>query len=353
VLRSDITVLDYDDDQMASAQAVENATQRGSSMAKMLDAVAGITSRVAYHALKQDGTGKGDRFTPDQLSQIVSAIKNGDGVGREAVVAFAPKGAIGENDVREAIATLKSSGMMAEVIDQAAQALRDEAQYARVKAKLAESKAKTPQAKGKATRATKEAEALTETAKTAEAAAEAADDQDVTFDAEVATLFPNRSQLAHFRKAVTGESARAVIDVGSQFELADEIIRAAAEKAGISGHADDTHHLTGPFIRDCVNNAVRKGLGLKREMDRETRDRHEAAIARVAAERLVGELAKSYGQLSARMEEIVARAGDGLSFDSVAVRLDEVLQQAANLAGEVQAVRDATGVHHHSKTVTV
>jgi hypothetical protein len=98
--------------------ATENATQRGSTAAAALDAVAAISRVLAYNLLRWD------EATFCEISQKVRVdyascrgrLEAGAGIGRDCVQSFAPKDAFTITQIEIALGSLKDSGRMARII---------------------------------------------------------------------------------------------------------------------------------------------------------------------------------------------------------------------------------------------
>jgi hypothetical protein len=103
---------------MVRMLASENATQRGSTAAACLDAVAAISRVLAYDLLRWD------EASFWEISQKLSfdyprcrgRLDAGEGIGRDCILAFAPKGSFTDDQVRQALGILKDSGRMATII---------------------------------------------------------------------------------------------------------------------------------------------------------------------------------------------------------------------------------------------
>jgi hypothetical protein len=147
-----IEVRDLDDRQMVRMLASENATQRGSTSAACLDAVAAIARVLAYNLLRWDEASfcKIPQKPTIDYPRCRGRLEAGEGIGRDCIQAFAPAGAFTITQVENALGTLKDSGRMASIIaDAYAKAsveLRAEqkaAERALVEAKAQEARAST------------------------------------------------------------------------------------------------------------------------------------------------------------------------------------------------------------------
>ena len=186
-----LLVSEYTDDQMVEVMTVENSTQRGQNAAALLDSVAAITYRLAKMLLTEEPKSlctNVQRVWVSEQAAIVSRqqLLAGKGIGRDAIVKFAPKDALADREVMSAIAALKSDGRMNQIIEEV---------QAEVEAELAELEAKkqTPKVRKEVA---KKREAVT-SAKTAASKKTAP-----TMSDRVARLFDSHHHLNAFRKAV-------------------------------------------------------------------------------------------------------------------------------------------------------
>src|SRR4051812_4550049 len=115
-----IEVRDLSDWQMVRMLATENATQRGSTAAACLDAVAAISRVLAYNLLRWDEA----RFCKilqnfGSYPECRGRLEAGHGIGRDCIQAFAPQGAFTITQIEIALGILKDSGRMATIITDA------------------------------------------------------------------------------------------------------------------------------------------------------------------------------------------------------------------------------------------
>lgn len=122
----ELQVMNLSDDHMIQIMTTENALQRGKNSAALMDSVAAIMERLSYYLLKYDweefqnvprnlGT-----FLPfpnkAAFSNNLTRVKNGTGIGREAIIKYAPAGALTTTEIDESIRTIKASGMDRQIL---------------------------------------------------------------------------------------------------------------------------------------------------------------------------------------------------------------------------------------------
>lgn len=110
--------------------ASENATQRGSTAAAVLDAVAAISRILAYGLLRWDeATFRGfPQNVGISYAECRGRLESGSGIGRDCIQAFAPQGAFTITQIEVALGTLKDSGRMAGIIAEASSRAEAEAE---------------------------------------------------------------------------------------------------------------------------------------------------------------------------------------------------------------------------------
>ena len=207
-----LLVSEYTDDQMVEVMTVENSTQRGQNAAALLDSVAAITYRLAKLLLTETDqdlcTNVQRCFESEKAVQTARGnLLAGKGIGRDAIIKFAPKDALADREVMSAIAALKSDGRMNQIIDGV---------QAEVEAELAELEAKkqTPTVQKEVA---KKREAVT-SAKTAASKKTAP-----TMSDKVAHVFDSHHHLTAFRKSV--QEYADVLPVESHEKFAKQMLK--------------------------------------------------------------------------------------------------------------------------------
>jgi hypothetical protein len=100
------------------AQALAIAGREGRRTTP-LDAVSAIARVVAYNLLRWDEARflKNSSGTPSiDYTRCRGRLDAGEGIGRDCILAFAPKGSFTDDQVRQALGILKDSGRMATII---------------------------------------------------------------------------------------------------------------------------------------------------------------------------------------------------------------------------------------------
>ena len=207
-----LLVSDYTDDQMVEVMTVENSTQRGQNAAALLDSVAAITYRLAKLLLTEEPESlctNVRRVWESKQAAIVSRqqLLAGKGIGRDAIIKFAPKDALARREVDSAIAALKSDGRMNQIIDEV---------QAEVEAELAELEAKkqTPKVQKEVAKK-REAVASAKTAASKKTAP--------TMSDKVAHVFDSHHHLNAFRKSV--QEYADVLPIENHEALAKEMLK--------------------------------------------------------------------------------------------------------------------------------
>jgi len=117
-----VEVRELSDWQMVRMLASENATQRGSTAAACIDAVAAISRMLAYHLLrggKEPGVVKNLTTLGVDYAVCRGLLERGGGIGRSCIAAFAPKDAFSRAQIDMALGILKDSGRMATIVAEA------------------------------------------------------------------------------------------------------------------------------------------------------------------------------------------------------------------------------------------
>lgn len=263
-----IEVRDLSDWQMVRMLASENATQRGSTAAACLDAVAAISRVLAFNLLRWDEATLVRNITGVDFDYRTcrGMLEAGEGIGRSCVMAFAPKDVFTLTQVNEALAVLKQSGRMATIIAEGSAKARAEllAEQEAAERALAEAQRKEAAAKGKAekqaaakttkqakTSATKSQKATVATTK----AATAVKRQPIVYDARCAHLFKLDSHAETFRKVVTGETFQAYLKFDQQFGFAQSVLATLRENT-------PGKEITAADIRTECWSRIETGLGM-------------------------------------------------------------------------------------------
>jgi hypothetical protein len=264
-----IEVRDLSDWQMVRMLASENATQRGSTAAACLDAVAAISRVLAFNLLRWDEATLVRNITGVDFDYRTcrGMLEAGEGIGRSCVMAFAPKDAFTLTQVNEALAVLKQSGRMATIVAEGSAKARAEllAEQELAERALAEAQRKEAGAKGKAekqaaakttrqakTSATKSQKATVATSK----AATAVKRQPIVYDARCAHLFKLDSHAETFRKVVTGETFQAYLKFDQQFGFAQSVLATLRENKPAN------KEITAADIRAECWSRIETGLGM-------------------------------------------------------------------------------------------
>jgi hypothetical protein len=231
-----IEIRDLSDWQMVRMLASENATQRGSTAAAALDAIAAISKVLALECFRHDNAGSvkilTDLKNPDAANKIWANTRSGEGPGFRCVQALMPEGAYTTAQIQTALGILKDSGRMAAIV--AAARAKAETEIA------AERKPTEPKTRSKPKRASAPA---TRPAATPE----------ITFDANCARLFRLDSHVAEFRRIVTDRTVRSFLPVDQQFAFAESIIGALKDR-----------ELTAISLREQANVLLYENLGAPR-----------------------------------------------------------------------------------------
>jgi len=215
-----IEVRDLSDWQMVRMLASENATQRGSSAAAALDAIAAISKVLAYQCFRHDAANLVTILTGlDRRGgeTIWGNIRQGEGPGWHCILDVTPKDAFTRSQVHTALGILKDSGRMATIVADAR--ARAEAEIAAEEKKSPAPPKKTPAPKSKPS-ASKDVSVAPRTAPTRE----------ITFDANCARLFRLDSHVAEFRRIVTDPTIRSFLPVDQQYAFAQSIINALKDR---------------------------------------------------------------------------------------------------------------------------
>ena len=111
-----IEVRDLTDAQMALLLASENSTQRGTTAAASLDAVAAISRVVTETCLRcetAEGVGQiWPTLSPGAAVSIFGKIRQGGEPGRDCIQALMPEGAYTHHQIELALGVLRDSGRL-------------------------------------------------------------------------------------------------------------------------------------------------------------------------------------------------------------------------------------------------
>ncbi len=264
-----IEVRDLSDWQMARMLASENATQRGSTAAASLDAVAALSQVLAYNLLRWEKwpTDCGNMEQVVAFSHCRSHLMAGDGVGRDCILAASTKGSFTSTQVEGALSTLKESGRMTAIVTEARRladvelrAEQEAAERALAEAERKEAKARTKREREAAAKETtkakrKSAKTKKATADTETAETETRKNQPIKYDARCTQLFRLDSHANVFRKVVTGETFQSYLPFSEQFDFAKEVIKKATE------NSPRGHMMTAADIRGECWNMIQNSVG--------------------------------------------------------------------------------------------
>lgn len=250
-----ILVGDMTDDEMLNLMVTENGTQFGTNPAAVLNDVAAVARRLVNILIPEDNP---DRFreisrtypglfvdrqafskTRGKLLARINDPESDPGVGRDLVLGYlggkeeSPRN---EQQIRDAINTLKDSGRYSQVIDDALIANADRLP-----------KSDTP-------------------AKGTEVQIKARPKRKPILDDRCAAVFPVDTQFRAFREAVTTEAARQFIPVNQQLKLAKSIV------ANMKG-SFEKKRLGAPYVKAYVGGVVREALKQQKEINEDEKRR--------------------------------------------------------------------------------
>ena len=126
MVKARVLVEDIDDDQLIAEMTEENTKQQGNNVAAQVDSVAAIVSRLAYLMLISTNLetlcGITQRVLFDSEQGYLTAKKmmlSGAGLGRDLVMQYMP--GLRRNEVAGALAVLKDTGKIGEILDRVRQ----------------------------------------------------------------------------------------------------------------------------------------------------------------------------------------------------------------------------------------
>jgi ParB-like chromosome segregation protein Spo0J len=237
-----IEVRDLSDWQMVRMLASENATQRGSTAAACLDAVAAMSRVLAYSLLRWDEATFAKNLAGVALDfpTCRGMLGAGKGVGRSCIAAFAPKDAFSRIQIEDALGVLKDSGRMAAIVaaahERAAaelQAEQEAAEHELEAAQRREAAARTKRDRDTAaketTKAKKNAVAKGKAIVSADKAVTSVQREPIIFDARCTKLFKLDTHARTFRQIVTGDTFKAFLPFNKQYEFAQSVLAALRE----------------------------------------------------------------------------------------------------------------------------
>lgn len=219
-----IDVRELSDWQMVRLLASENATQRGTTAAAALDAIAAISKVLVYRCWRFgiDEVWENSHTCPrEAIESIWGKVRRGEGPGRSCIHDLMPAGAFTADQIRTALGILKDSGRMATIVAEA--------------------------------RAKAEAEIAAELQEPPAPHQDPAPAPVAIFDANCARLFRLDSHLAEFRRIVTGEVVQSYLPVEKQFAFAQQVIADLGDQ-----------ELTAISLRERANVIFYEQLGMPR-----------------------------------------------------------------------------------------
>jgi ParB-like chromosome segregation protein Spo0J len=264
-----IEVRDLSDWDMVRMLTSENATQRGSTAAAALDAVAALARVLAYNLLRWDEARSGRNLPQWQgdYHRCRGNLEAGHGIGHDCIEACPPRGALTEYQIKAALGHLKDSGRMAAIVAEAQakagaelRAEQEAAELALVEAERKEVAARSRAEKQAAAKVTKKARQAVAKSQRSTAAGGAAvtatrHKQPTIYDARCAHLFKRDSHADTFRKIVTGETFLAYLKHDQQFDFAKSVLAALRENA-------PNKEITTADIRTECWSRIETGLGM-------------------------------------------------------------------------------------------
>jgi hypothetical protein len=264
-----IEVRELSDIQMVRMLASENATQRGSTAAACLDAVAAISRVLAYNLLRWDEATFRRNLQKVEVdyASCRGRLEAGAGIGRDCVRTFAPRDAFSDTQIIAALGTLKDSGRMASIIAEASakaeaelQAEQQAAEQALADAKEREAKAATEAERKESAKATKtaarEADKRQKSTAAAGKAASSAERKPIIYDARCAQLFKLDSHAEAFRQIVTSDTFQSYLPLDRQYEFAKFILKSIRE------NNPNKREVTAADIRAECYARIEDGLGM-------------------------------------------------------------------------------------------
>lgn len=274
-----IEVRELSDWQMINMLASENATQRGSTAAAALDAVAALCKGLAYNLLRWEDeatffrnmgkVGENSRLWDFQYASCRGRLESGSGIGRDCILGCPPKDRFTSYQVDAALGQLKDSGRLTAIIadarsrvDAELRAEQEAAERALAEAQQREAKAKTKREREAAAKETNKAKkTVAKGAKSSAARGKAvasAERRPVIYDARCAQLFKFESHAETFRQIITGETFQAYLKLDQQFAFAKSVIAALRE------NMPNKKEITAQDIRAECWSRIETGLGMSK-----------------------------------------------------------------------------------------
>lgn len=275
-------VTDDDDDQMVAIMVHENLTQRGNNPAARLDSVAAYALLVTKQVFLGEGVGvgnptpttRGGGESPERVQQDVA--KGGPGWRMLEREINKSGEIIGVEDIQQAVATLKASGVMAEIVAKA------QAEVVPLEEAADQTSNDPP-----AVQTTK----TTSRKKRAAAVAEQAE-KPATYDKACVKLFTVNSHENAFRKTVTSARGTKFIPVNQQARLARAIIKRLGDDISAQTVAD--------AVRATINEAQDK----QNAADAEAHARDLAERARERVDKRWESLRKGLSKVEGDMDKL-------------------------------------------------
>jgi len=261
VTHAEFDVKDYSDNQMSRIMISENMTQRGYNAAAIMDSVASAVRRVSTMVLEVNSLCEISQSGLIETQNAFNAAKGSmlkGGIGRDVLMRFMRDKGPTVDEVKAALAMLKSSGTMARIMDEVVKAVeakkRAEAKTAVDDAKKSGDADAVTEAKAKVENVEKEADKM-------EAAVDAMEKKPVTYDERVPSVFKTSSHEKAFRDIVTGENGQRFIPIKQQYGLAVAVQEHLdnVPKGRLSGAAE--------LKRYIQTEVIDKALGIHKQND--------------------------------------------------------------------------------------
>jgi hypothetical protein len=250
-------VQDRSDEQMLRLMIAENATQRGHNPASTMDSVNATVRHVAWRLFTETDT--------NDTQELLSVKNAGHAeIGEPLIQQYTP--GLSLTEIRVALAALKASGYysaaVADAIAEGQRQAQERIERLEQERREKEERAAREQEEAEKKRLEEEAAALRKQEETAAADLEAVNkaatkeaERKVTFDARVANLFNNPSQLETFRKLITTGDYAKYVPYDKQYQTALDIIEAARTW----DQERENGQVTSALIRQYLGNLVLNG----------------------------------------------------------------------------------------------
>lgn len=250
-------VQDRSDEQMLRLMIAENSTQRGHNPASTMDSVSAVVRHVAEQLFTEIGTNDRPEFGPVREAGHPE-------IGYKLIRGYTP--GLSSKEVEIALGALKASGCytqaVADAIAEGQRRAQERIERLARERREAEERAAREREEAERERLEEQVAALREAEEDAVAALELAnkaaekeEGRKVTFDARVANLFKNQSQLDTYRKLVTTGDYAKYVPYERQYQTALDIIEAARtwDKDRENGQ------VTSSLIKQYLGNIVLNG----------------------------------------------------------------------------------------------